>query len=142
MNVLLSSWLLLLLGALSPLQCSLSPSLPFLFKEANSSFLCIRTLGFPNYGYFPAAPGVPTPGSTSNAERANMAAVAAASGYYDYSAAQVRHQLSHLLTFLIILVLIFNFPNMEEFFSFSLVFKNILGKLLAFTLPCHIRVKF
>jgi len=61
-------------------------------EETKLFLFCIGALGFPNYGYFPAAPGVPTPGSTSNADRANMAAVAAASGYYDYSAAQVRAQ--------------------------------------------------
>jgi hypothetical protein len=47
--------------------------------------------GFPNYGYFPAAPAVPT-ATTNAADRANIAA--AATGYYDYAAAQV---IIHLL---------------------------------------------
>jgi len=38
--------------------------------------------GFPNYGYFPTAPGVPT--ATNATDRANFAA-AAATGYYDYA---------------------------------------------------------
>jgi len=42
--------------------------------------------GFPNYGYFPQAPAVPTATTNSAQDRANIAA--AATGYYDYVAAQ------------------------------------------------------
>ncbi|ODN06537.1 RNA-binding protein Musashi Rbp6, partial [Orchesella cincta] len=42
--------------------------------------------GFPNYGYFPPAAAVPAATTNSAADRANIAA--AATGYYDYAAAQ------------------------------------------------------
>jgi len=52
--------------------------------------------GFPNYGYFPAAPAVPT-ASTNAADRASIAA--AATGYYDYAAAQVILSCNHVVAY-------------------------------------------